>query len=105
MALGVITNVKLGGFNPAAPVFHDFLTVVGDGAYPAGGTAGFKATFEAAVGASRTILAVIDQSLLADQVEYDHVNDKLFVRVKASGVESAVANQAAVTYRMLVIST
>lgn len=85
-------------------VFHELITLVGDGTYPAGGTAGFKAKFAEIVGHDREILAVIDQSLLADAVEYDHVNDKLLVRVKASGVESAVANQSGVTYRMLVIS-
>ena len=102
MALGAGTVPKK--IQAHTPKFFDFITVVGDGAYPAGGTAGFLAYFRTLVGQQREILAVIDQSLLADAVEYDHVNDKLLVRVKATGVESAVANQSGVTYRMLVIS-
>jgi hypothetical protein len=102
MALGAGAVVKkLEGLQP---VYHEFITLVGDGAYAAGGSAGFKAKFEEVVASKRTILAVLDQSLLADAVEYDHVNDKLLVRVKATGVESAVADQSGVTYRMLVIS-
>jgi hypothetical protein len=104
MALGTTALVKQIGHKQSDPTRAVFITQVGDGAYPAGGTAGFKAKVKAALGLhDLTIMAVIDQSNLADEVEYDHVNDKLFVRVKATGVESAVANQSGVTYRMLVL--
>jgi hypothetical protein len=105
MALGAITTVKTQS-KPMAPVFHDLITVVGDGAYPAGGTAGFLASFRTAVGQTREILAVIDQSQpdTVSALEYDHTNDKLFARVRATGVESAVSNQSGVTYRLLVVS-
>lgn len=106
MTLGAITSVKHGGEKASAPTFHDVVTVVGDGAYPAGGTTGFAALFKAAIGSDRTILAVIDQSQpdTLSELSYDHTADKLFARVRTTGVESAVANQSAVTYRLLVIS-
>jgi hypothetical protein len=105
MALGAITSVKAQS-KPMAPVFHDLITVVGDGTYPAGGTAGFLASFNAAVGQTREILGVFDQSQPStlSALEYDHTNDKLLARVRTTGVESAVADQSAVTYRLLVIS-
>jgi hypothetical protein len=106
MALGATTVVVKGGQKPSAPVFHDLITQLGDGAYSAGGSAGFLALFQAEVGQARTILAVIDQSQpdTLSALEYDHTNDKLFARVRTTGVESAVGNQSAITYRLLVIS-
>ena len=41
---------------------------------------------------------------LTSALEYDHVNDKLFARVRTTGVESAVGNQSAIAYRLFVIS-
>jgi hypothetical protein len=104
MALGAGAVSK--NFAAGTPRFHEHITVVGDGAYPAGGTPGFKAYFEDLVGAQREILAVVDQSdpSTVSRLEYDHTNDKLFARVRATGAESAVANQSGVTYRLLVLS-
>jgi hypothetical protein len=107
MALGAITKVKKVGQKPSAPTFCDLITFPGDGAYPAGGTPGFLALLQAAFGQARTIIAVIDQTdpgVGLNFVEYDHTNDKLFMRVRTTGVESAVANQSAITYRVMVIS-
>lgn len=106
MAIGAITLAAQSGQKPSAPVYFDLITFPGDGAYPAGGTAGFLATFRAKVGDNREIVGVIDQSAPAtvSALEYDFANDKLFARVRATGVESAVADQSAVTYRLLVIS-
>lgn len=103
MALGA--TVKVESVAAQGPLFVDRITQVGDGAYPAGGTAAFLAKFRLAVNdPARNIMMVKDEGILADAVEYDHANDKLFVRVKATGVESAVANQSGVTYSMVVIS-
>jgi hypothetical protein len=106
MALGAITRVKKVGAKPSAPTYADLITVVGDGAYPAGGTVGFLASFQAAVGDKRDIVGVIDQSdpSTLSALEYDFTNDKLFARVRTTGVESAVGNQSGVTYRLLVLS-
>jgi hypothetical protein len=106
MALGTPTRAQTAGAKREA-IFHDLITFAGDGAYPAGGTAGFLAWFRAMSGrAGATILAVIDQSQpdTLSVLSYDHTNDKLFARVRTTGVESAVGNQSAVTYRLLVIS-
>lgn len=103
MALGAITVVE----NAAAqgPVFWDRVTVVGDDAYPAGGSAGFEAAYRAAAKADREIVAIVNDDLNGDNLlEYDHANDKLFVRVRSTGVESAVADQSGTTYRLTVVS-
>jgi hypothetical protein len=106
MALGTITSVKRAGQKTSTPCYVDLVTVVGDGAYASGGTAGFLALFRAAIGDQREIVGVVDQSQpdTLSALEYDFTNDKLFARVRTTGVESAVANQSAVTYRLLVIS-
>lgn len=106
MALGAITRIKKVGQKPSAGTYVDLITILGDGAYPAGGTAAFLAKFQAAVGDARDIVAVIDQSqpTTLSALEYDFTNDKLFARVRTTGVESAVADQSAITYRLLIIS-
>lgn len=105
-AIGTITKVSNGGKAPSAATYCDLITVVGDSAYPSGGTVGFAAAFKAAMGQNRTILGVVDQSQPStlSALEYDFTNDKLFARVRTTGVESAVADQSLVTYRLLVIS-
>ena len=106
MSLGTLTKVRKSGQKPTAPSYVDLITVVGDGAYPAGGTPGFAALFNTLVGQTRTITGVVDQSQpsTVSALEYDFTNDKLFARVRTTGVESAVADQSAVTYRLLVLS-
>lgn len=104
MALGAVTRVK--GVKSQG-VFHDLVLVVGDGAYGAGGSTGFLAKFQALSGREGAeILAYIPQSQpdTVSELEYDFTNEKLFARVRSTGVESAVANQSGVTYRALVIS-
>lgn len=106
MALGTPTRAQQVG-QKLGPIFHDLITFAGDGAYPSGGTAGFAAWFRALSGRlGATIIAVVDQSQpsTVSRLEYDHTNDKLFARVRATGAESAVADQSGVTYRLLVIS-
>lgn len=97
MALGAMTLVEkveaAGG-----PLIVARVTQVGDGTYPAGGSTGLLAKLQALLGRTVNILAVKDEAILADIAEYDHTNEKLFIRVKATGVESAVSNQSGVTY-------
>lgn len=100
MALGALTVVEqVAAFGPVK--FYR-CTLVGDGAYPAGGSTGLLAKLQALVKQNVNILFVKDEGILADIVEYDHPNEKLFVRVKATGVESVVANQSGVTYSLLI---
>jgi len=103
MALGAITVVERVASQ--GPVFYDRVTIVGDGAYASGGSAGFEALFRAAVGSDRTIVGLVGEfDGTINSLEYDHANDKLFVRVRATGVESAVSDQSGNTYRALIIS-
>jgi hypothetical protein len=101
MALGAFTIVEQG--SAQGPIRFVRATLVGDGAYPAGGSTGLLALVRAALGDTADILSVKDEGILADAVEYDHANEKLFVRVKATGVESAVSNQSGVTYSLFLI--
>lgn len=104
MALTAPTRVKQ---SKPDDTFHDLITIPGDAAYPSGGSPGFLTLFRALTGRSGAqIMCVVDQSQpsTVSALEYDHTNDKLFARVRATGVESAVADQSAVTYRLYVIS-
>jgi hypothetical protein len=103
MSLGTLTIVE--SVIAPGPVFIDRVTLVGDGAYGAGGSTGLLAKLRAARKADNLdIISVKDEGILADACEYDHTNEKLLVRVKATGVESAVADQSAITYRLVITS-
>ena len=100
MALGAMTLVeKVEG---QGPVIIARVNQVGDGAYSAGGSTGVLAKLQALLGRAVDIISVKDEGILADIAEYDHANEKLFIRVKATGVESAVANQSGVTYALVI---
>lgn len=118
MALGTTTIVEqVAG---EGPVFIDRVTQVGDGAYPAGGTAAFQAKYRAAAVASglkkasgRNIIAILPGGLNPDDGSgtskeivplYDHTSDKLMMVLMNTGVESAQSNQSSVTYNLLVLS-
>lgn len=104
MALGTLTLVA--GVASQGPLFFDEVTLVGDGAYPTGGSTGLKAKLQAATGSQREPIAVVPQHPGgAFFLNYDHANEKLQVRAGASGAEVAnESDQSAVTYKMLVIS-
>lgn len=103
MALGTLTVVE--SVAGVGPIRVDRVTLVGDGAYPAGGSTGLLAKLRTALKApTLNILSVKDEGILADIAEYDHTNEKLFIRVKATGVESAVGNQSGVTYTLAITS-
>lgn len=103
MALGALTIVEQVA--AVGPVFHIRATLVGDGAYGAGGSTGLLAKLRAALNLpALNIISVKDEGILADAVEYDHANEKVFVRVKATGVESGIANQSGVTYSLYIVA-
>ncbi len=110
MALGAITIIEQA--SAQGPVFYDRVSIVGDGAYPAGGSPGFEALFQAAVAGAgeaplsgRTIVALQqDFDAELNSLEYDHTNDKLFARVKTTAVESGVSDQSGITYIATVVS-
>jgi hypothetical protein len=103
MALGAFTVVEQVAAQ--GPVKHIRATIVGDSAYAAGGSTGLLAKLKTALNEAGTnILAVEDQSAPAtlSRLEYDHANEKLFARVRTTGVESAVADQSSVTYQLII---
>jgi hypothetical protein len=106
MALGALTIVEkihMGG----GPLWALRCTIVGDGAYAAGGSTGLLAKLKTALKDDQiNIISVQDSSPPAtvSRLEYDHANEKLFARVRTTGVESAVADQSAVTYGLDIVA-
>ncbi len=105
MSLGALAIVEK--VSAVGPVFHMRCSLLGDGAYSSGGSTGLLAKVKAALNDDQVnIIAVIGESDPAtdDELEYDHANEKLFARVRTTGVESAVANQAAITYHLYIVA-
>jgi len=106
MALGALTLVeKVEG---VGPLFIYRCNILGDGAYGAGGSTGLLAKLRTLTKqANLNIIGVIPQSLpsTVSELEYDHTNEKLFARVRTTGVESAVADQSAITYGLVIIAS
>ncbi len=101
MALGALAVVE--EVAAVGPVKIGRYTLVGDGAYSAGGSAGLLAKLKALHGENCNILSVQGEGPNGDaHLEYDHAAEKLFVRVMSTGVESAVANQSGITYGLVI---
>lgn len=103
MALGTLTLVDSGA--AVGPIFTDRLTVLGVNPYTAGGMTGLLAKLREATKQTRTILSVQGESECGlYYATYDHVNDKLFVRVAATGLEAGAIDLSAVTFVLTVVS-
>lgn len=101
MALGAITVVSK--FQAPGPINIDEITLAGDGAYVAGGTAGFQALVRTALAKGAvTILHVITKDAGGQTVTYTASTDKLKVFDGTS--EHANANLSAITMRLIVVS-
>ncbi len=106
MALGTLTIVERANA-AGGPVFHIRATIVGDGAYAAGGSTGLLAKLKTALGDDQVnIISCKGASPPAtvSELEYDHANEKLFARVRTTGVESAVSDQSSVTYGLDIVA-
>lgn len=104
MALGTLAIVER--VDGVGPVFHLRCSLVGDAAYGAGGSAGLLAALKTLLKDDGiNIFSVHDQSIpgTVSRLEYDHATDKVFARVRTTGVESAVANQSAITYGLYIV--
>lgn len=79
MSFGTISKKEEGGVMPSAPVFCHRIQFDGDTAYPDGGTPGFKALVQAAIGVpGADILSVVKAGPCGGyEPVYDHANDKL----------------------------
>jgi hypothetical protein len=109
MALGTATVVKKVAGD--GPLRADVLSFAGDGAYSAGGTGGFEAYVQAALGVGLVdIVALVPQSCGGFHLTYEQDTDKLKVwnfNYDASDgpmQEDTTANQSGRTYVVLVIS-
>lgn len=106
MALGALTLVEK--IDSQGPVFHCRCNLVGDSAYSAGGSTGLLAKLRTLLDAPNlNILAVVDQTAPGvglNEVSYDHANEKLFMRVRTTGVESADSDQSDVTYGLYIVA-
>jgi hypothetical protein len=104
MALGTITITARATSKAADTVYFDEISVPGDSAYSAGGSA-FDAAFQTKMGDSRQPLAVIDIGGVAGYYAvYVQATGKLMVFVRTTGVENATADISAQTFKLLVIS-
>lgn len=110
--IGTISLIRAAGAMPSAPTFADRISFTGDAAYPTGGTAGFKALFQAKAKDQRAPIAVIVEDCGGYQVTYDVANDKLKVwygdnNNAADGPLIEVPNTtdlSATTFKLVVIS-
>lgn len=105
MAIGAITISKKGGVKPSAALPVVKFTMVGDNAYPAGGSVGVEAALKVEASQGVTILGVVD--VTADATHYaawDGTNGKLVVFVRATGLEVAPAvDLSGTTFNLLAI--
>lgn len=106
MSLGTMTsNSESAG---QGPVFHDDVSVVGDGSYPTGGSAGVTAKLKALRGDSRAPISGQCYAAGGYVVEFDAKNDKLVVYEQdGGGALAEVANAtdlSAVTFKMTITS-
>ena len=103
MALGTIASNAAAGQEGTNIIIHN-LTFLGDDAYAAGGTAGFQATVQAALGKGAVeVLGVVPQDCGDNAPAYDKANDKLKVIVPSTGVELGNGDHSGDTYNLLVI--
>ena len=115
MALGTITILSLRETKDGGQEL--LLSMAGDGAYPAGGTADFNAAVRAAIktaadaatdanvrGLERVAVQhVIPVTAGVYVPSYDYANDKLFVYDNSTDIESVVANMSGTTFVFAVV--
>jgi hypothetical protein len=108
MALGAITAIRKAQKSASEPTRMLELTIVGDNAYPTGGTTGFSALVAAAatVREGVTVMAVVDVGGIAGHYPvYDAANDRLKIFVRTTGVEVAnTTDLSGTTFRMAVFA-
>ena len=107
MSFGTVTKVTEGGGNHAA-VFLVNLTIVGDDAYPTGGTAAFQDAVRAATGNEIEVMAVVGNDCGGYIPNYDKTNDKLVVY--EAGADAAALDEvtdttdlSSTTFQLLIL--
>ena len=110
MALGTFTLSERAGYMPSAPLFIDVIDIVGDTAYPTGGSA-FDAKYKALKKQTRMILGVIGIDAKGYTPAYDSATGKLKfyysdLNAVADGPDIEVPNTtdlSGVTFRVAVL--
>ncbi len=104
MSLGTLTVLE-GGESPNGPLWVERCTLVGDSAYPTGGSVGLLAALRTLKKSNNlNIIAVFGQDNAGKQIGYDHANDKLKVYA-AGGTETANSTDlSASTLNLVIIS-
>ena len=108
MALGAITTGGEVG-RSGGPILAMNMSFLGDGAYSAGGTAGFEALVQAAIGAGFELLAIVASDCGGYIPVYDKAADKLKVyeqtdTATAPLIETVTADLSGTTFNILVIA-
>lgn len=103
MALGPITSIVDGGFGTTGPLSAELINIVGDSAYPTGGTTGFQAKVRALYKSSWEVMAVIPQDCAGYQPCYDKANDKLKVFALNGSEVADTTNLSAVNFKVLLL--
>lgn len=99
-----ITTNEVGGASASAPLRAVRISLVGDDAYTAGGSTGFSAYLSNQLGETvSSVLAVVDQSVGANELVYDYATDALLSFVKATGAQRANGNDSGTNYSALVV--
>jgi hypothetical protein len=104
MALGALVSVNAGAAQ--GPIFLDTVTLVGDGAYSSGGSAGLQAKLQTLRGDGRVIIGIIPSDGAGYVISYNNANDKLFVYLQDAGgaLAEASGDLSAVTFKMVIVS-
>lgn len=109
MAFGTITSALANG-QEGSNVICKLVSMLGDGAYPAGGTADFqqlmRTFFDNTNQGALTVLAVLPQECAGYIPVYDQANDKLKVyesSADGNALDEVSGDQSAFTYNLLLI--
>lgn len=104
MALGLLTSVNAAASQ--GPIFFDTVTLVGDGAYPSGGSAGLQAKLQTLRGDGRVIVGVISADGVGYVVNYNNANDKLLLYIQDAGgtLAEATGDLSGVTLKLVIVS-
>lgn len=106
MALGLLTSVNAAAAQ--GPIFYDTVTLVGDAAYPTGGSTGLQAKLQTLRGDGRVIITVSVADGAGYVVHYNNANDKLLLYTQdGAGALADVADAtdlSGVTLKLVIIS-
>lgn len=105
MAFGTMTLIESKQV-AQGPVFIDRVTLVGDGAYSSGGTAGLKAKLQLLTKDGRVPFALNTEDGKGQLLQYDLANEKLLAYEQDGGgaLAEVSGSQAAFVYKLCIWS-